>query len=197
MRILYAAVLFGLFSGGASAANFDTQDKIDAQSKIDAAAFVIGTATAGEMTVPLAMSGDWSAAAHKPDMISPPDICVASNRKGLGFRADSKTFQVRMTNESWSLPVNVQGEILISIGTWSRSLSIAANTDTGVAAIMDPDDLAPMFAAMDRASTMSVKVGKAPPVVMSLSGSTKVTNAFRTCAGIKSNAKTPGGNPFE
>ncbi len=50
---------------------------------------------------------------------------------------------------------------------------------------------------MDNSAIMTVTVGKAKPLAVSLVGSTRVTNAFRTCAGINSNAKTPGGNPFE
>ena len=50
---------------------------------------------------------------------------------------------------------------------------------------------------MDAASAMIVTVGKAKPVTVSLIGSTKATNAFRTCAGINGNPKAPGSNPFE
>ncbi len=52
-----------------------------------------------------------------------------------------------------------------------------------------------MFQAMDKAATMTLTVGKVKRVV-SLSGSTKSTNAFRTCAGFKGAPATSGSNPF-
>jgi hypothetical protein len=50
---------------------------------------------------------------------------------------------------------------------------------------------------MGKSASMAATIGKAKPKTSSLSGSTKVTNAFRTCAGIHSNAASPGSNPFQ
>ena len=63
--------------------------------------------------------------------------------------------------------------------------------------MVDGDTALAMFAAMDKAEGMSVTIGKARLFQVSLNGSTRAINAFRTCAGINSNAKTPGSNPFE
>jgi hypothetical protein len=44
---------------------------------------------------------------------------------------------------------------------------------------------------------MTVTGGKAKSFSVSLAGSTKTTNVFRTCAGIKSDAPSGGDNPFK
>lgn len=156
------------------------------------------SAFANEQTRILAATGDWAALAHSVDLVSPPDVCLLGHRSsGLAFRHDANGTEARMINKSWSLPAGIEGTITIAAGTWNKTIPIRANTDTAVAAIVDDDDLSPMFAAIDRAATMTIKVGKAKPVVISLAGSTKATNAFRTCAGIKSTTRLPGGNPFE
>ncbi|CAH2606457.1 protein of unknown function (plasmid) [Rhodovastum atsumiense] len=68
-----------------------------------------------------------------------------------------------------------------------------------VVADVDEDDMIKLFSAMDAASAMVVTAGKAQPVSVSLAGSTKATNAFRTCARIGGKPKSadPEGNPFE
>jgi hypothetical protein len=53
-----------------------------------------------------------------------------------------------------------------------------------------------LFHAMDKASMMTVTTGHEKPRRVSLSGSTKVMTAFRTCAGIKSEGMSGGDNPF-
>jgi hypothetical protein len=104
---------------------------------------------------------------------------------------------VRVTNDSWTLPANVEGNIAISVGDWKAIFDIDDNTDTMVNAEVPAEVVVPMFAAMDKAGSMSITVGKAKPFPVSLSGSTRATNALRTCAGITGNARTPGSNPFE
>ncbi len=146
----------------------------------------------------LAHSGDWGALAHSPSMTATPDVCLAVNPvRGVAFRADGSDVEIRLSDKSWSLPVNVVGSISISVGTWKKSFEIDDNTANTVVVALPPDDIGPLFAAMDKAPIMTIAVGKARPMNVSLSGSAVATNAFRTCARIDSNAETPGGNPFK
>ena len=112
----------------------------------------------------------------------------------MGIRADAMTLELRMMNERWSLPPDTHGTIKVSVGNWTKTLAVAHNTADMLGALLLPSDILPMFEAMDKAASMTVTVGNAAPIIISLAGSTK---AFRTCAGIKSNAKTPGSNPFD
>jgi hypothetical protein len=116
---------------------------------------------------------------------------------GFTFRADRDSVEVRVVNSAWSLPSDVQGTITVTVPGWHATFDITSNTSDMVSATIEQADLLPMFAAMDKAAAMTVAVGKAPPLTISLAGSTRVTDAFRTCAGINSNSKTPGGNPFQ
>lgn len=50
---------------------------------------------------------------------------------------------------------------------------------------------------MDKAAAMAVTVGKAKPISVSLTGSSKAANAFRTCAGIEGGSGKGGENPFK
>jgi hypothetical protein len=113
------------------------------------------------------------------------------------LRADADSVELRVLSEKWSPPTDVHGTITVLVGAWTITRDITDNTSAMVGTIMGDDDLIAMFAAMDKAGAMAVTVGKAPPMTISLAGSTKVTDAFRTCANIKSNSKTPGSNPFE
>jgi hypothetical protein len=158
---------------------------------------IAGAARADEQIVPLAESGDWTAVAHHVSMTAPPDVCMAMTEQGLLFRADADGVALRMVNKKWSLPTDVHGSISVSVGTWKQTFEITFNTSNMVSSDVQEEDVAPMFAAMDKAGSMSVTVGSAAPTTISLAGSTRVTDAFRTCAGIKSNSKTPGSNPFE
>jgi hypothetical protein len=156
------------------------------------------SARAEEQMVPLAISGDWVAMAHRPDMIARADVCIVFDAKrGVALRSGNGVVQLRVTNSSWSLPADVQGNITVNVDAWNAIFEIDDNTDTMVNAEIADNLIEPMFAAMDKASNMSITVGKAKPVVVSLSGSTRATNAFRTCAGIQGNTKAPGSNPFQ
>ena len=127
-----------------------------------------------------------------------PDVCVVANMvSGVGLRGDRNGIELRASNQNWSLPSDVEGAVAIAVGTWSTSLEIVGNTGDSIAAMVDGDTALAMFAAMDKAEGMSVTIGKARLFQVSLNGSTRAINAFRTCAGINSNAKTPGSNPFE
>jgi hypothetical protein len=157
-----------------------------------------GVSYADEEMVPLAISGEWVAAAHHPSQIAPPDVCMAFDIKSaVAFRASDDGTEFRVSDNKWSLPPRAEGDILISIGTLSTVLHIDWNDATMVSAPVAFPALIPMFDAMDKAPSMSVTVGKAKPLLVSLVGSTRATNAFRTCAGINSNAASPGSNPFE
>lgn len=159
---------------------------------------VSGPSLANEEMVPLAVSGTWIAMAHQPSMTAQPDVCVAAERvTGFALRASAEGIQLRLVNPSWSLPASVQGDVTIAVGDWKHSFSIDDNTSTMVNAEVAPDLAIAMFAAMDKARDMLVTVGHAKPTTVSLSGSTRATNAFRTCADLPGNVKSPGSNPFE
>jgi hypothetical protein len=115
------------------------------------------TACADEQMVPLAVSGDWMTMAHRESMIARPDVCVVLNGpSGFALRADSDGVQVRVSNEHWSLPANVEGSIAIGVGDWKAEFDIDDNTDNMVNAEVPADIIAPMFAAMDKADSMSI-----------------------------------------
>jgi hypothetical protein len=153
---------------------------------------------ADEQLVPLAQSGEWVAMAHKISITSPPDVCIAFNpMAGIALREDGDTTQFRVTDKKWSLPTSVQGNVLIVIGDWKLTLTISANTEDSIAANMEQPEIATLLTNMDRAATMAVTVGKAKPIPVSLTGSSKAANAFRTCAGIEGGSGKGGENPFK
>jgi hypothetical protein len=155
-------------------------------------------AVADERLVPLAQSGDWIAVSHKASITAPPDVCIAFNqRAGIAFRSDGNTFEFRVINDKWSLPASVEGSVVIVIGDWKLTLDISDNTDNSISADVEPAEVLTLLAAMDKASTMTVTAGKAKPIVASLTGSSKVANAFRTCAGIEGSSGKGGENPFK
>ena len=157
-----------------------------------------GLAMADEQMTPLAVSGNWVALAHQPSMIGPADVClVAEATGGVALRASGGGIQLRIVNEKWSLPANVKGDIAMSVGNWKTTFEIDDNTNDMINAEVPPEIVDPMFAAMDKAASMSLAVGNAKPLLVSLSGSTRATNAFRTCAGLKGNVTSPGSNPFQ
>jgi hypothetical protein len=157
-----------------------------------------GSASADEQVTTLADSGEWAAVAHRGSVVGAPDVCIAGNMaQGFLFRTSSEEFEVRVYNVNWSLPANVSGSIAIRAGAWAKDISITGNTDNMVTAQMVQTDLIDLLSAMDKLSTLSVSVGKAKPIAVSLAGSARVTNAFRTCAGIPGNSAMPGSNPFQ
>jgi hypothetical protein len=91
----------------------------------------------------------------------------------------------------------VKGKINVTVGKSQMWFDIGDNTDNMVMAEMGDDSAIELFGAMDKAASMTVSTGKAAPINVSLTGSTKATTAFRTCAGIKSSAAGPGSNPFK
>jgi hypothetical protein len=155
-------------------------------------------AAADEQMVPLAQSGEWVAMAHKVSMTATPDVCIAVNpRAGIALRGDGDTVEFRVFDKKWSLPNSVQGNVLISIAGWSVTLAISANSDDSVTAELDPTEILSLLTNMDKSAAMSVTVGKAKPIPVSLAGSSKAANAFRVCAGLDGSSEKGGENPFK
>ena len=117
--------------------------------------------------------------------------------RDLLFRMDSDHVEIRLSDSHWSLPSGVSGDIAVNIGPIAKAFHIAANPRIMVAAPIPSSEVTMIFDAMDKASSMLVKVGNEAPYAVSLAGSTRVTNAFRTCAGISGNAPGGGANPFK
>jgi hypothetical protein len=154
-------------------------------------------AWADEQIIPLAQSGSWIAFEHRPSMMESPDACAASAMSGaMALRSDGTTVEIRSGNKTWSLPADVQGSISFTVNGDTYSFAIVSNTDTMVSADVDADKVQPILDDMAKASTLALTIGKAKPVSVSLSGSSKALNAFRTCAGIGGGAADGGANPF-
>ena len=163
-----------------------------------ATASIWNVAVADERLVPLAISGNWIAMAHRQSITSRADVCMVANMKsGFAIRVDETTKQIRVIDDHWSLPSGATGTVTITIGDWHQVFDIDDNTSDSVNAEIDPDVLTDMLNWMDKATSMSVTVGKAKPFLVPLAGSTRATNAFMTCAGIKGHVGTPGSNPLE
>ncbi|MBV9813169.1 MAG: hypothetical protein JO326_10465, partial [Acetobacteraceae bacterium] len=117
---------------------------------------------------------------------------------GFFLRFGQSDVEIRVFNSKWSLPTGVSGSFVVTIGPFSKEFAITDNTDTMVIAQTDADTLTELFSQMDKSSKLAVVVGKAKAAVdVSLTGSTVATNAFRTCAGMRSHADGAGTNPFE
>ncbi|MGB8277355.1 MAG: hypothetical protein WCF20_05405 [Methylovirgula sp.] len=150
--------------------------------------------------IPLAASGNWFAMAHSASVTSPPDTCLAATAASgrmLAFRASTSDIEVRFSDNSWSLPADVAGTLVVDVGAYHVALDISANTNNVVAAVVTPEQLQSMIAAMGKAKSMTVTAGKAAPATMSLSASKTVTTAFLTCAGISAPGEGGGANPFK
>jgi hypothetical protein len=159
---------------------------------------VTSPALADEQFVPLAESGDWVAMEHRPSMLDPPDVCLAANTKAtVLLRDDGTTLEIRSTNQSWSLPNGVKGNLAIAVNNNSYSFDIDYNTDSMVSATVDPNKVSLLLDDMAKAASLKLTIGKDAPISVSLDGSTKALNAFRTCAGIGGGGSGGGSNPFQ
>lgn len=159
---------------------------------------VAAPAVADELMVPLAASNTWAAAAHKSSMVDPPDVCIAiETQSHFALRADETGVQLRLSDDSWSLPSGVTGQIEVKIGGYDQSFGIDDNTDTMVNAEVSEDQTSSLLDAIAQGSSMQVIAGKSKPIIVSLIGSSTVLNAFRTCAGISGSASSTGSNPFQ
>lgn len=152
---------------------------------------------ANERLVTLAESGQWVALARKESMLAPPDMCMAVNtQSGVLLRADATSLELRVFDRSWSLPTGSRGTVRVALPGFDQTMPVIDNTATMVVMFLTPEDMAKLIDAMDRAPAMTVTAGSAKPIAVSLVGSTRATNAFRTCAGMKGGDAGPGTNPF-
>jgi len=159
---------------------------------------IMPRARADEQMVPLAESGTWMALAHKPSMMDAPDMCGAmESTKHFILRADTSDTEIRISNDAWSLPADVSGNIEVKVGAIDDTFDITYNTDTVVGATVGPDQLVPLLDAIAKETFLTVIAGKAPSIRVPLGGSATALNAFRTCAGISGSAKGGGSNPFQ
>ncbi|MBU6448950.1 MAG: hypothetical protein KGQ26_04915 [Rhodospirillales bacterium] len=155
-------------------------------------------ARADEQFTPLAASGDWAAFVHRDSMADAPDFCGAGDLKdGLIFRADNTDIEIRYSDDSWSLPANVSGNLALAVNGNNYVLPITANTNTQVMAVISQDQLEEMVADMNKAGSMQLTPGSGNPVTISLDGSNIAITAFLTCAGISQPGNTGGENPFQ
>ena len=142
-----------------------------------------------------AVSGTWAAEEHHPSQIAPTDACVAAETSsGVMLRSGKSGVELRILDEDWSLPTGIHGEVVLTIAAFRLAKPITANTSNIIAVRLEADEVDSLFVAMDKGTSMDLAIGKQKKLV-SLIGSTKVTNAFRTCAGLHGAA--PGNNPFQ
>ncbi|HEY1856404.1 hypothetical protein [Acidocella sp.] len=155
-------------------------------------------ATADEQVTPLAVSGDWMAAAHSDSITDPPDVCMAMEPSAKFFiRVDNTDIEFRLANDSWSLPAGVTGTLEVDVNGKKYPLDITSNTSTMVSATVGQDVFLKIVGDMNKASSMSVIAGSAAPVQVPLDGSNTVMNAFLTCANIHAPSQGGGTNPFQ
>jgi hypothetical protein len=155
---------------------------------------------AEEGMYPLAASGAWIATEHRQSMTAAPDLCLAITsvgEKGIALRADSSGVELRVLDNKWSLPTDVSGNITVKVKDWEKTFSIEENTSSMIIIHFAAEDILELFENMDKAGSMTISVGHEKPFPGSLAGSTTVTNAFRTCAGIPSHSPSGGNNPFQ
>lgn len=154
-------------------------------------------AAAQERIVPIVASGEWVAEMYQPSMTAPPTKCFVYNGvSGFILRADDGLFEMRVSDRRWSLPFRVSGAIVVKVGNFTLNEQIFANTSNTVSVVLDDADLLRLLSEMDKAGAMTVTVGNAGPFQVSLAGSTRATNAFRTCARLPGADAGPGSNPF-
>lgn len=153
---------------------------------------------ANEQMRPLAVSGDWATFAYSSSMLAPPSVCLVLNpTRGIALRAAPEGIEFRVMNDKWSLPTRVKGTIGLVVGDWRHTIEINHNSDVMVSGRLESGAVLALFAAMDKNSSMTAVVGNDKPLSISLAGSTRATNAFRTCASITGGGKGAGSNPFE
>lgn len=155
-------------------------------------------AIADERTDVIAASGEWAAIRHSESQIAPPDVCMLANvRRHVAFRKGEDGLEMRVLDENWSLPDDVTGTIDVAVASFSKKLKITANTSTQVVADLDDETAQALFEAMDRSGQMTVTVGKAKPINVSLQGSSRAAVAFKHCARLNVGGSAPGSNPFQ
>lgn len=157
-------------------------------------------ALADDGLTPLAADGDWLAVSHAQSVEDPPDICLASSISAYGFflRVDDQgDIDLRLSDESWSLPADVTGDIKLKVNGHSYSYEIQNNTSQMVDAPLTLDQLTTLVADLEAANSLEVVAGSSQPKTIPLDGSKSVLTAFMTCAGIPNpSSNTGGSNPF-
>ena len=130
-----------------------------------------------------ATSGNWVAASFNDG--TDTKICVAGSAdKRLLFRADANDLEVRTADDSWSLSAGLTGEMKVKVGNVEKVAQMQTFNATTLAGIMQPSDVSQLMDAMDKAPSALVTFGSKKTISVSLMGSTRVMNAFRTCAGV-------------
>ena len=74
-------------------------------------------------------------------------------------------------------------------------LKVSSNTTDAVTAVTTREDFDSMLAAMEKAGSLTIKAGVAPPRTVSLHGSNKAMEALLTCAGTIPKGEGGHSNP--
>ncbi len=100
------------------------------------------------------------------------------------------------------MSADVHGDVTFKIGSETKTFPMSALSGTTLAGEVQATDLADLLDAMDKAPFAKILVGKAKPITVSLNGSTRALNDFRTCSTVKGygdlgGQTVAGGNPFQ
>jgi len=137
--------------------------------------------------------GNWIALHHSPDQGVTTDICIAASAdQGLLFRGDAHQLEIRTGNPQWSMTAGQRGEMTVSVGNYSHTFLMIAEGASMLATIVQPDDMKALFDAMDSAGQATLKYGQKTTRLVSLNGSTRALNQFRSC--VASNGFADLGN---
>jgi len=142
-------------------------------------------ARADEAVHTLVVSGDWVAKEQQDPAAAMQNVCIAFTAaadNGFGLRATADDFELRYSDNSWVLPANVSGNLVIDIGRYHSVFAVTGNTRNTAIATITPARLHILIAAMERAGSMTVTAGVAAPQRISLRGSNRATTAFLSCA---------------
>lgn len=132
-------------------------------------------------------SGNWAAIHHSPDQGVHTDICLAmSEDQALVFRGDANDLEIRSSNPQWSMSAGQQGEVNITVGNYSHDFKMTAAGASLLVAIVPPDEMKLLFDAMDNAGQAVIRYGQKTTRAVSLLGSTKALNQFRSCVATNS-----------
>jgi hypothetical protein len=155
-------------------------------------------ALAGEPIRTLVASDDWIAQERRPSMNAAPDLCFAfttASEQAFALRLSGADIDLRYSVDSWVLPPVVSGTLVIDIGAYHSVLKVSSNTTDTVTAVMTREDFQSMLAAMEKAGSLTIKAGIAPPRIVSLHGSNKATDALLACAGTIPKGEGGHSNP--
>lgn len=146
------------------------------------------------------VSGNWMSVRSTDETGS--RICIGASLPVLGFRASPQGLEIRVTNDAWSMSADVNGDVLFKVGDVTKTISMSPVSGSTLTGLVQSADLAALLDAMDKAPVMRISVGKAKPIAVSLSGSTRAMNDFRTCSSVRGygdlgGKAVAGGNPFQ